>query len=386
MRLDDGPVQIPRMTGSSTRRSAARALGAALAVVALLAPAVDAHAVVGGRVAEPGELPWVAAVLADDDVVTCGGALVAPKVVLTAAHCVTDEQTGARTTSTARRVVLGRTDLRGTGGEVIDVVGVVRHPLFSNRALLFDFALLELDRAASAPLLPVAASVLRLREGQGGTVAGWGLTSDGGRPSPVLRTARLPLWSNQRCARSYRRLHEPGLMLCAAARRGGRDVCDGDSGGPLVTRDRAGAPKLLGVVSFGHASGCASARYPTNFAWAASPHARGWIVRRTAALDRGDRDATPPFVRSVRRAGGVVRYELSERAEVVLTLQRRRRGRLTSLATALVHRGEAGANAFRLSAAVRRQLRRGGPYLVRVVATDDAGNLSVPVRIRLRSA
>ena len=374
-------------------RAAART---ALALAAVLVPVVDAQAVVGGREAGAGELPWVAAVLADEsfargpggaeDLVGCGGTLIAPTVVLTAAHCVTDELTGALTPERARTVVLGRADLRRSGGEVIDVVGVERHPLFSNRTLHFDFALLELARPSAAPVLPVAPYGARLREGQRGTVAGWGRTSNSAPPSPVLRTASLPLVTNRRCASSYRRLHEAGLMLCAALRRGGRDVCDGDSGGPLAVLDGAGRPHLAGVVSFGHAEGCASRRYPTNFAWAASPYARAWIVRRAAALRRGDLDVARPAVRTVMRTAASIRYQLSEPAEVVMTLQRRRGGRLSSLPTALVQGGRAGANALRLPAAVARRLRRGGPYLVRVVATDGAGNLSVPVRVRLRSA
>lgn len=387
-------MPIALQTTSPSRRRVTGALWAALAAAVLVVPAT-ADAVVGGRVAAEAELPSMAAVLSAEHApdgtalgpvqrLMCGGVLIAPKVVLTAGHCVTSDSTGALDTSRARQVVLGRRDLRGSGGEVIDVARIVRHPLYSNRMLTFDFALLELAGPSTAPVARLGGRAVRLREGRRGTVAGWGLTSSTGQFSPVLRTTTLPLWTNRRCAASYRELHEPGLMLCAGSPRGGRDVCNGDSGGPLVVSDAAGRPRVMGVVSFGHAAGCASARYPTNFAWTTSPHTRTWVVRRAAALDSGDPDASAPAVTHIRRVADTLRYTLSEHAEVVVAVQRRRsRRELTTMPTALVQRGGAGENAMRLPPALRHALRRGGAYFVRVVATDNAGNLSVPKRVRL---
>ena len=374
--------------------------GAVAALAACLAPITAAHAdgprataaVVGGTPSSVEQLPWLAAVLHTEprpdgsrgpvaERQICGGTLIAPSVVLTAAHCVTAEPAGT-VAPAARQVALGRSDLRTTAGEVLDVVAVERHPSYDPRTLFHDLALLRLARPSAAPPALLGPAVVALREGQLATVAGWGLTTEGGTASPVLLSARLPLWSNQRCAGAYRRDHEPGLMLCAASPRGGRDVCQGDSGGPLLIPGGDGVPRLVGVVSFG--LGCARARFPTNFAWATSPHLRGWVTRRAAALDRGDPDATRPEVGALRVRGRIVRYALSEPAEVVVSVQRRVRGRLVSLTSALIQEGRAGANGFRMPTALRGRRLRRGLYVLRAIATDRAGNVSTAARASLR--
>ena len=160
-------------------------------------------------------------------------------------------------------------------------------------------------------------------------------------------------------------------MLCAASRRGSRDVCNGDSGGPLLVKSR-----IVGVVSFG--LGCALRGVPTNFAWAASPHLRTWIVRRTAALEAGNPDVEVPVISALRSEGDVIRYSLSERSELVFTLRRRSGGRSVTLPTALVHAGRLGENGFRMPKTLRGKKVRSGSYRIRAFATDDAGILSAP--------
>src|SRR3954468_12919244 len=66
-------------------------LTVACAVVALACPAA-ASAIVGGSAAKPGSYPFVVTV-GDTTAFYCGGTLIAPDVVLTAAHCLTDRRT-----------------------------------------------------------------------------------------------------------------------------------------------------------------------------------------------------------------------------------------------------------------------------------------------------
>ncbi len=102
------------------------ALAAALAFLVLAAPA---DAIVGGRAAPPGKYPFFA-VLEVDNRFSCGASLVAPDTVLTAAHCVSDDDDSV---TEARRLsfVIGRDRLSDTTkGEDISAAEVIRHEGF----------------------------------------------------------------------------------------------------------------------------------------------------------------------------------------------------------------------------------------------------------------
>jgi secreted trypsin-like serine protease len=319
---------------------------------------------------------------------SCGGTLIAPTVVLTAAHCVVEH--GRPAPAAVKHVVLGRAALDAPGGELIDVAQIVVHPRYDPERFAHDVALLRLATASTAAPAVVAGASQPLAEGQLARTMGWGARSEKsaelGRTSPVLLAADLPLWSNARCGAAYDDLgvpHEPGLMLCAAALRGGRDVCQGDSGGPLMVQGRSGWV-LVGVVSWGE--GCARPGKPTNFAWPASPLLRGWVTRRAAALASGSLDVVRPEIARLTVTGRTVRYRLSEAGEVVLTLTRRDVGGAQTLPTALVQQGIAGPNELRIPTTLRGRRLHPGRYVLKAFATDPAGNLSAvvaaPFRVR----
>lgn len=213
------------------------------AVIALVSGAQSAEAIVGGSPARISDTPWVVAITTPDGQLVCGGSLVTPEKVMTAAHCVTDKGVLGSTqrSASAVRVVAGRADLRERDGVEVSVRSVWRHPEYRDVAHGDDVAVLTLAR--SLPYRTIAIG----DTGTEGTVLGWGRTGELDQPSPVLRQVRLPILNDAECSRldpDYR----AGSMLCAG--RGTRDACTGDSGGPLVVRGR-----LAGVVSYGR--GCA---------------------------------------------------------------------------------------------------------------------------------
>lgn len=377
---------------STSRRAPLLALLGAAAVLALPTGATAsgpvAHAaVVGGAPAGAGAWPWMAGLLDDRiarpgaseyDRLICGGTLIAPTVVLTAAHCVTDDA-GVVQPPQPLHAVLGRVQLDAPGGEVRDVAQVVVDPEYRPRRYTHDAALLLLSQPSTAQPAELADSTLHLREGQPGRVMGWGVVRERGKISRTLLTAQLPLWSNARCLDAYRLIHEPALMICAAPRRGGRDVCNGDSGGPLMVRI-AGAWRLEGIVSFG--IGCARPGFPTNFAWAASPFLRTWITRRAAALAGANPDVEAPGIAGFGVAGGTASYTLSEPSEVIVAVQRRVGRTYVTLTTALLQDGVAGANSFTAPLRLRGRALPRGIYRLRANATDVAGNRSAAVVAR----
>lgn len=85
---------------------------------------------------------------------------------------------------------------------------------------------------------------------------GWGRLSSGGSSPSELMQAEVPLVSNERCSKSYGRIHDS--MLCAGHDEGGVDACQGDSGGPLVCK-YGGKWHVEGATSWG--KGCARPQY-----------------------------------------------------------------------------------------------------------------------------
>lgn len=186
----------------------------------------------------------------------CGGALVAPDVVLTAAHCV----------SKIVRVQLGvHSQILAVEGEddrveTFDIVDQRIHGDFNNWYLRYDFALLKLNATSQYP--PVRWNTDKNID-FGNTelrVMGWGVTEHGSNiPSDLPMFANITYLDNDLCACSYGRNLVRDEMMCARARN--TDACQGDSGGPLAFDDKeTGEPRLAGVVSWGY--GCAKPLYP----------------------------------------------------------------------------------------------------------------------------
>jgi hypothetical protein len=235
-----------------------RALVLALGLLALVPAAADA--IVGGRAVRESAYPWFATLPG------CGGSLVAPDRVVTAAHCVS----GLRLSDLANLRIAGR---RYAAARMAVAPGYVRRERAGDRiasaAPRDDVAILQLARPAQgvAPV-PLAA---RARTGARARVLGRGLTRAPRRPvgpgqgSPApgrgLRAAELRVLSDAACAgfyrrrggRPFRRAYRPAGMLCAGDRRFPRptpSACTQDSGGPLAVR-QGGGWALVGVVSWG---------------------------------------------------------------------------------------------------------------------------------------
>lgn len=225
--------------------------------------------IIGGTGASTQQEPWMVA-LGSRSVYGdyrsgqfCGGTLVSPTKVVTAAHCLYDESTMRPANRPDLRVIVGRSDLSTSAGSEVPVSQVWIDPDYSMRSNMWDVAVLTLavpqpgravlplvDQGATAPYQP----------GTAATVYGWGDTRGNGQYPMTLHSVQVPMIADSTCARDY-----PGgpdgafrasSMVCAGDQsRGGRDACQGDSGGPLVV-----AGRLVGLVSWG--TGCAEAGHP----------------------------------------------------------------------------------------------------------------------------
>jgi secreted trypsin-like serine protease len=227
------------------------------------APAYGAGAgtprIVGGDEASTTTTPWVVALTTSNGAFFCGGTLVGPTKVVTAAHCVTQAlATGGMTTKSpsSLRIVAGRTDLRTSDGMQVRVSSVWADPSFRDVGTGHDVAVLTLSRSVPYRTLPLVAAgdASGYAPGVVATVLGWGRVGETAGPSPTLQSVRVPVVSDQTCA-GEESDYDATAMVCAGYPNGGKDACAGDSGGPMVVDGR-----LVGVVSWG--DGCARAGKP----------------------------------------------------------------------------------------------------------------------------
>jgi secreted trypsin-like serine protease len=268
----------------------------ALALLALL-PALAGAAndpsrqvkILGGTTAAPGQFPWMAALVDSGsksalDGLFCGGTVIAPRVILTAHHCVTG------TKASEIDVVTGRTLLSRSGdGQRIAVTKILTHPGYDSKTTANDLALLQLAEPAGVTPLAVAGAADAPLQASGArvVVSGWGTTSENGDVSDALRYVRLTVYSGTRCSAVYGNVSAT-KTVCAGSKRAGEDSCQGDSGGPLFSGDGSAA-RLLGIVSFG--DGCGHAGIPAVYTRASA--FASWIATNAAALN-GDAPTPPP--------------------------------------------------------------------------------------------
>lgn len=241
---------------------------AAVAAPALSVPAAADSAVVGGRAVSVSASPWMVALSSRERFGNrragqfCGGVAVAPRKVVTAAHCLTREVLGGPLDQVHDlKAIAGRSDLRAPGGREISVDAEWINPGYERYAEGGDLAVLTLSRPlpGSDVIRMAGAEDPAERPGTAAEVYGWGDTTGGGDYPTLLHVTWVSVLPDARCADAYpgsvTEKYEASTMLCAGDPGGGHDACQGDSGGPLVAGGR-----LIGLVSWG--AGCGRAQSP----------------------------------------------------------------------------------------------------------------------------
>ncbi|MER6161143.1 trypsin-like serine protease [Streptomyces sp. NPDC001868] len=225
--------------------------------------------IIGGSETTIASAPWMAQLWYYDPIQDlgffCGGTVVSPTKILTAAHCVDKDyynwvEYGAIVTGTDQlpTAVLDdegnylSTDYHG--GTVTELSRQWNHSSWNEEAIDNDVAVLTLAKPVKATPIKMTTSddTTSYKAGTKAKVYGWGRTSSTSQDiSQTLKTATLPIVSDTTCGNTWGSYFVKGHMVCAGPPAGGSDAtttatCNGDSGGPLVVNN-----KVVGVVSWG---------------------------------------------------------------------------------------------------------------------------------------
>ena len=216
----------------------------------------DSTRIVGGVDVADGNYPFVVSLYGRDGEFWCGASLVAPTLVVTAAHCLAAIDEGGS-------AVVARTDLGDlTRGSVHSFTRIFKHPKYGKpERYANDLAFIELATPVLGvePIDITPKQPLNALKGLPVTVAGWGALRESGHSPTRMQEVEVDVLTSAQCREAYGSKYDPASMFCAA--RQAKDSCQGDSGGPIFIKPLDGAsPIQVGVVSWGY--GCARPESP----------------------------------------------------------------------------------------------------------------------------
>lgn len=253
----DQELDVVKITGNSqelqVRNSSGPCLSGALVSLHCLAcgESLKAPRVVGGETASVDSWPWQVSIQYNKQHI-CGGSILDPHWILTAAHCFRKHLDVSNWKVRAGSDKLGNFPSLPVAKIFVTELNIT-YPKENDIALVK----LQFPLTFSGTVRPICLpfSDEKLAPATPLWVIGWGFTEqDGGKMSDTLLQASVQVIDSARCnAEDAYQGEVTEEMLCAGIMEGGVDTCQGDSGGPLMYQ--SGQWQVVGIVSWGHGCG-----------------------------------------------------------------------------------------------------------------------------------
>uniref|UniRef100_A0A1I8MP36 Peptidase S1 domain-containing protein n=1 Tax=Musca domestica TaxID=7370 RepID=A0A1I8MP36_MUSDO len=225
--------------------------------------------VIGGNDVPEGAIPFQVSIQNTFGEHICGGSIIAPEWILTAAHCM-------EWPKQYLKIVTGTVNWTKPDAEYF-VKDVKIHCLYDQPMYHNDIALIKLAKPIvyNEKTKPVELATSNLlKQGDKLVLSGWGSTKLWGRTPDILQSAELDFMEHEKCSGAVRKAEWLGQGNICTDTSNGKGSCHNDSGGPLYD---AVNKVLVGIVNWGQP--CA-AGYPDVFASVAYYH--DWILTNMA--------------------------------------------------------------------------------------------------------